>query len=137
MQDHAHYQHVDDRHRILEKVAVPKSDPVLKPKERDVFFEEWPYHSLISRDNGLQSSKRSGLDPCLPVQVALANPHLVGEGFDLPNSALKAVSTQLISDIFPFQEREAESISPSVEILRPSESCITLAVCHLCFPLLS
>ena len=41
------------------------------------------------------------------MQVALANPHLVGEGFDLPNSALKAVSTQLISDIFPFQEREA------------------------------
>src|SRR6266851_6101686 len=47
MQDHAHHEHVCARHGILEKVAVAKSDPVLKPKGRDVFFEEWPYHRQI------------------------------------------------------------------------------------------
>lgn len=44
---------------------------------------------------------------------------------------------QLISNSFPFHDREARSISPSLAMRRPSEICIKPAVCHLFFPLLS
>jgi hypothetical protein len=37
---------------------------------------------------------------------------------------------QLISNIVPFHERAAKSISPSPRILRPSEICIKFSVRH-------
>jgi len=44
---------------------------------------------------------------------------------------------QLISNIVPFHERAAKSISALPRILRPSEICIKFSVRHRCFPVLS
>src|SRR5216683_1020549 len=68
----------------------------------------------------------SGTPPMKRGRPAAGRPH---------HSSLRLA--QLISNNFPFHDRSARSISPSLVILRPSEICMKPAVRHLCFPLLS